>query len=124
MHQLTRERAEAIVEVVAPDLQLVSITRASASFTNDVRFLDCRTSVGSQVRLVAKFLVDKPDYAARCARAQFHALGLARAHGVPAPEPLFLDETGEVMGVPGVVTRFIEGRLVASPRDPVKWAVA
>ena len=74
------------------------------------------------MRLVVKFLVDKPDYAARCARAQFHALGLARAHSVPAPEPVFLDETGEVLGVPGVVMRFVEGRLVASPGDPVKWA--
>ena len=47
---------------------------------------------------------------------------LARAHRVPVPEPLLLDETGEVLGVPGVVSRSIEGRQIADPKDPEKWA--
>ena len=74
------------------------------------------------MRLAVKFLVDNPEYAGRSAKAQFHALELAREHGVPAPEPLLLDETGEVFGVPGVVTRFVDGRQVANPLDPLKWA--
>ena len=52
----------------------------------------------------------------------FHAAVLAREHGVPVPEPVLLDETGEVLGVPGVVSRFIEGRQVANPESPKRWA--
>ena len=95
---------------------------APNSFTNDVRILECLTPSGSHVRLVVKFLVDEPDYAAQCATTHFHALRLAGAHGIPAPEPLYLDETGEVLGVPGIVTRLVEGQQVARPQDPTAWA--
>ena len=120
MHELTSERARSIVQTVAPGHELVSVTRARGSFTNDARILECRTPAGSGVRLVVKFLVDQPTYASRSAAAEFHALRLARAHGIPAPEPVYLDETGAVLGTPGIVTRFVEGRQVADPRDPTK----
>ena len=123
-HEFTSARAESIVRVVAPDHRLVTVSPASGSFTNDVRILECRTRAGNHLRLVVKFMVDQPEYASRCATAQFRALTLVRAHGVPAPEPIFLDETGEVLGVPVDVNRFVEGRQVANPRDPVEWAEA
>ena len=72
--------------------------------------------------LVVKFLIDEPEFASQCAIANFHALGLATAHGVPAPEPIYLDETGEVLGVPGFVTRFVDGQQVAKPLDTREWA--
>ena len=124
MHDLTTERAQSIVQTVAPGYRLVSVTPAFGSFTNDVRILECQTSKGNADRLVVKFMVDEPEFAAQCAKAEFHALMLVRAHGVPAPEPIYLDETGGVLGVPGVVTRFVEGRQVANPQDVTKWAEA
>ena len=116
------ERAQRIVEAIDPRLQVVSTSPAAGSFTNDSRVLECRTTAGSRVRLVAKFLVAKPEQASRIAAVSFHAAGLARRHGVPAPEPVLLDETGEVMGVPGVVSRFAEGRQIADPESPERWA--
>ena len=56
------------------------------------------------------------------ATADFHGLQIARRHGIPAPEPVFLDATGELLGVPGIVTRFVRGRQIANPEDPVVWA--
>ncbi|MCH8206294.1 MAG: phosphotransferase [Chloroflexi bacterium] len=122
MQRLSTDRAQSIVRTVAPGHRLVSVTPARGSFTNDVRILECKTRSGKNVRLVVKFLVDQPVYASRSAVAEFRALRLARAHGVPAPEPIYLDETGSLLGVPGVVTRFVEGRQVADPRNPVEWA--
>lgn len=122
MHKLTTERAQSIVQTVAPGHQLVSVTPAHGSFTNDTRILDCRTLAGSDLRLVVKLMVAHPAFASQCAIAEFHALRLARAHCIPAPEPIYLDEIGGVLGTPGVVTRFVEGRQVADPRDPAKWA--
>jgi aminoglycoside phosphotransferase (APT) family kinase protein len=122
MQRLSTDRAQAIVKTAAPGHELVSVTPARAGFTNDVRILACKTRSGKSVRLVVKFLVDQPVYASRSAVAEFSALRLARAHGVPAPEPIYLDETGSLLGVPGIVTRYVEGRQVAAPRDPIKWA--
>ena len=122
MHPLTTERAQAIVETVAPGHRVASVTPARGSFTNDARIFECRTPAGTRVRLVVKLLIDQPIYASRSAVAGFRGLQLARDHGVPAPEPIYMDETGSVLGAPGVVTRYVEGRQVADPRDPVEWA--
>ncbi len=122
MHELTMEHAQSIVQTVDPGYKLVSVRPTLGSFTNDARILECRTRAGTLVRLVVKFLIDEPEEANRCAIAGFHALGLAQAHGVPVPEPIFLDEIGDVLGVPGIVTRFVEGRQAWNPRDPALWA--
>ncbi len=124
MYDLATERAQSIVQTIAPGYQLLAVKPTQGSFTNDARILECGTPGGSHVRLVVKFLIDEPDSASLCAIAHFHALGLSLAHGVPVPEPVYVDETGGVLGVPGVVTRFVEGRQVANPRDPVEWAEA
>ncbi len=108
MYDLTIERAQSIVQTVASGHQLVSLTEARGSFTNDVRILECRNLAGSRVRLVVKFLIDEPASAPQQAVAEFQALRLARAHGIPVPETIYLDNVGEVLGVPGVVTRFVE----------------
>ena len=118
----THGRAQRIAEAIDPRLRVVSTAPATGSFTNKARILECRTPTGSRVRLVVKFLVDKPELASRIAAVSFHAASLAREHGVPVPEPLLLDETGEVLGVPGVVSRFVQGAQVADPESPEKWA--
>ena len=56
------------------------------------------------------------------ATADFHGLRIARKHGIPAPEPVLLDSTGELLGVPGIVTTFVEGTQNANPSDPKSWA--
>lgn len=122
MYDLTQEHAQSIVQAVTPDYNLVSVKNAFGSFTNDARVLECRTASGTRVRLVVKFLIDEPDEATHCALASFHALQLARRHGVPVPEPVYLDETGKVLGVPGIVTRLVEGRQMVNPKDHVQWA--
>ncbi|MCH7800015.1 MAG: phosphotransferase [Chloroflexi bacterium] len=120
--RLTPEHAQHILRTVSSDLTLVSITPVRAAFTNEVRILECRTPSGNTLRLVVKLLTDDPEDAARRASADFHGLQIARAHGIPAPEPIFLDPTGEVLGVPGIVTRFVEGRQIAAPENVRDWA--
>ena len=124
MHNLTFEHAQSIVQAAVPGHQLVSIKSAFGSFTNDVRILECRTPEGHARRLVVKFVVDQSEYSTRNAVAHFHALQLARVHGIPVPEPVFLDETGKVLGAPGLVTGFIEGKQIADPEYYFGWAKA
>jgi aminoglycoside phosphotransferase (APT) family kinase protein len=115
MFDFTTERAQLIVDKVEPGLRLVAVSPAYGAFTNEGRILDCRTPAGNDMRLVVKLLTDDPEDAARRAAADFHGLKVARAHDIPAPEQILLDETGEVLGVPGIVTRFVEGRQIAGP---------
>ena len=120
-HPVPDQLARSIVTAVDVGLRLVSSAPAFGSFTNTSLVLTCETPAGATVEFVAKFLDDEPDSASRCARASYRALRLARAHGIPVPEPVYVDETGAVMGVPGIVTQLVEGRQQANPPDPVSW---
>lgn len=113
-------RAQCVVDTVAPGSRLLSVNPARAAFTNAVDVLDTVSSDGQRRRLVVKRMTDEPDL--ERATADFHGLQIARRHGIPAPEPVFLDATGDLLGVPGIVTRFVRGRQNANPEDPVEWA--
>ncbi len=57
------------------------------------------------------------------ASREYKAFELMNKAGIPSPEPLLLDTTGELLGVPGIVTRFVNGNLVLElPADPLQWA--
>lgn len=47
--------------------------------------------------------------------AEHHVLARAHAAGIPAPEPLLLDQSGERLGSPGFIMREIPGGRAASP---------
>lgn len=47
----------------------------------------------------------------RIAADEYRLLGLLQAAGIPAPAPLYLDESGELFGRPCLVVSFIEGSL-------------
>ena len=49
------------------------------------------------------------------ARDEFRLLTALRAAGLPAPAPYDLDETGELLGAPGVVIEYIEGETDFAP---------
>ena len=119
--QLDFAGAQRVLDAVAPGSRLLSVTPAAAAFTNAVDVLDIVSPNGQRSRFVVKRLTDEPD--PERATADFHGLRIARRHGIPAPEPLLLDSTGEVLGMPGIVTRSVRGRQIANPEDPVEWAI-
>jgi aminoglycoside phosphotransferase (APT) family kinase protein len=55
------------------------------------------------------------------AESEFRALALAGAHGVAAPEPVWIDRIG-LFPERAVVTSFIEGTVQLQPWDPLDWA--
>ena len=112
--------AERIVDEVVTRHKLVSVRPAHAAFTNAVHILETESAGGHNLRLVVKQLTDDPD--PERAIAEYHGLQIARKHGIPAPEPVLLDNTGSLLGVPGIVTSFVEGRQIADPEDPRRWA--
>ena len=121
MNDLTTEHAQRIVSTIFPGHRLLSLTPAAAAFTNSVHILRCVSPAGNEMRLAVKRMTDDPD--PERAAADFHGLRIARKHGIPAPEPLYLDETGELLGIPGIVSGFIEGGQVSRPEDVTSWSV-
>jgi aminoglycoside phosphotransferase (APT) family kinase protein len=51
----------------------------------------------------------------RIARDEFALLRIVRAHGVAAPEPVYLDDSGELFPTPVLVVAFIEGETAIAP---------
>ena len=118
--RLDLSRARRILDAAAPGHRLLSITPATAAFTNSVHVLDTVSPKGHGLRLVVKRMIDDPD--PQRATADYYGLHIARSHGIPTPEPILLDATGEVLGTPGIVTTFVRGKQIANPESPIEWA--
>ena len=118
--KLDETGGQLVLDRIAPGHRFVGAIAADAAYTNQVEILDALDSDGARIRLVVKRLTDSRD--AKRAAAEFHALQIARQHGVPAPKPLFLDSTGELLGLPGIITAFAPGKQVMLPRDVESWA--
>ena len=86
--------AQLILDTVAPGQHLLDVSPAAAAFTNFVQVLDTLSPAGNRLRLVVKRMTDDPHPAR--ATADFRGLQIARRHGIPAPEPIYLDSTGIV----------------------------
>ena len=57
---------------------------------------------------------DKPS-------CEFHALRLLRAHGLPVPPPLLLDDDGSLLGLPGIITEYRPGCQIEPPTAAPRW---
>ena len=54
---------------------------------------------------------------ANIARDEFRLLRIVRSHGVTAPEPIFLDESGELFATPIVAIEYVDGETEFAPSD-------
>ena len=116
------DRLQAIVHEAVPGSRLLSVGSAFGAFTNDVIVVECKERTGRAFKLVIKNFVDEPEFASKCAQASFRALEMSKTLSVPVPQPILKDETGELLGAPGLITSFVEGRQIASPKDTSAWA--
>ena len=116
------DQLQAILYEAVPGSQPLSARPAFGAFTNDVIIVEYKERTGRISKLVIKHFVDEPEFASKCAQASFRALELAEAQSVPVPQPILKDEKGEILGIPGLITSFVEGRQIASPKDIPAWA--
>ena len=101
----------------------IAISLAPGSYSNLTHIVIARDASGDEFRIVVRRykifgLYDRGEKA----RREFTALQCACRNGVPAPQPLYLDEVGELLGIPGIVTRYVPGSQIHSPVDPIAWA--
>ena len=121
---LPEQTARNLLDIIAPGSVLVSITVPNGSFSNYTHILTARLKDGKPYQVVVRRYKVFGDYdRGEKARREFNTFRLLNQHKVSAPEALYLDETGEVLEIPGIVTRFVEGNLIMdTPTDPLDWA--
>lgn len=113
-----------LLGAIAPGSVLESIRVADGSFSNYTHIVNARLKDGNLYKVVVRRYKIFGDYdRGEKARREFRTFELLNQHNIPAPEALYLDETGDVLEIPGIVTRFVEGSLLLeAPPDPMDWA--
>jgi aminoglycoside phosphotransferase (APT) family kinase protein/RimJ/RimL family protein N-acetyltransferase len=98
-----------------------SMKRESASGTVH-RLTVVRADGQRRSLVVRRYPDDEPEWpAAEQALREWGALTGLSGSGVPAPQPVFLDLEGHVLGRTGLVASYVPGRAVPNPPDPSAW---
>lgn len=121
---LSEQNARTLLNIIAPGSVLTSITIPDGSFSNYTHIVTAQLKDGSPYQIVVRRYKVFGDYdRGEKARREFKTFELLNQHKVPAPEALYLDETGDVLEIPGIVTRFVKGSLMMdTPPEPLDWA--
>ena len=124
-HTLSFEIVQKLLDEISPGSRPIAIRLAPGSYSNFTHIVTARDSNRAEICLVVQRYQAFGHYdRGQKARREFAALQYACQNGIPAPQPLLLDETGDLLGIPGIVTRYVPGAHIESPLDPLTWARA
>ena len=121
---LPQEIVLTLLEKIAPGSTLLHVELLPGSFSNHTHLVEARLPCGETLKCAVRRYQVYGNYdRGEKARREFKAFELMNRSGIPSPEALLLDDTGDLLGVPGIVTRFVEGALVLDgPAEPLAWA--
>src|SRR5688572_8993123 len=121
---LSLQTAQNLLDVIAPGSHVNSIAMAEGSFSNYTHIVTAKLKDENLYKIAVRRYKVFGDYdRGEKAVREFKAFELLNRHQVLGAEALYLDKTGEVLGMPGIVTKFVEGSLVMdAPSDPLDWA--
>ena len=119
-----KETAYALLERTVPGSSLLKIELLPGSFSNHTHLVEIRLPNGNLYKIVVRRYKVFGDYdRGEKAHREFKTFELLNRQQVPAPEPLLLDQSGDILGSPGIVTGFVEGNLIMDvPPDVMDWA--
>lgn len=117
------EALQSLLGIILPGYVFLSAHSLEGDFSNSTHLVDAEAPDGSVVHIVTRQYAVFGDYdRGEKARREFKTLQLLRSHAAPVPEPLYLDDSGMILGSPGIVTRYMPGRLIMSQPYPEEWA--
>ena len=113
-----------LLERIAPGSRLTRVELLPGSFSNHTHLVEARLPDGNMLKCAVRRYQVFGDYGRdEKARREYKAFELMNRCGIPSPEPLLLDDSGSILDVAGIVTRFVEGELrLENPSDPLDWA--
>ena len=124
LNDLQEEIILPLLARVIPGSSLLNVELLPGSFSNYTHLVEACLPDGSLNRIVVRRYKIFGEYdRGEKARREFKTFELLNQNQVPAPQALLLDETGEILGAPGIVTGFVEGSLLLeAPTDLMDWA--
>lgn len=121
------DRLAALRDRLAPGAHIGAVRRLSGSARCGIHALDLTVQSDTPLRAILRryptsYIGEDPEVV----RREWEALRLARGANVPTPEPLLLDETGELFKVPALVMSRLPGRplarrLASAAPDATEW---
>jgi len=98
------ESLQAVLEIIEPGSTFVALHSLAGDFSNSTHLVDGRTPDGALFQVVTRRYAIFGDYdRGEKARREFKTLQLLKRYGLPAPDPLYLDDDGAILGSPGIV---------------------
>lgn len=120
----TRDVVQAVLTTVAPGSIARSVQPLAGSYSVVTHVVTASNPDGPLIRLVVRRYV--PGDRALKSRIEYNALSFLQEADVPAPSPILLDDSGSILGTPGIVTRYVPGSQLMHPTDhpegPAAWA--
>jgi aminoglycoside phosphotransferase (APT) family kinase protein len=114
-----------MLNAIAPGSSLLAVSPLPGSYSNYSHLVEARAADGLFSRFVIRRYAVFGDYdRGEKARREFRTFELLQRHGIPAPRPLLLDDTGDLLGSPGIVTAYVDAEMVQQPAGPLAWARA
>lgn len=112
-----------LLQRIAPGSVRSELSPLPGSYSNFTCLLRTETAAGEMRRFALRRYAVFGNYdRGEKARREFKTLQLLQANGIPAPVPIYLDDSGALLGTPGIVTQYVPGALVFAPEDPIAWA--
>ena len=112
----------AVLDALDLDNRTFSIHTLPSTFSNFTHLVNVELEDGSTRRMVLRrYNPANYDAGHNKHHCEFHALKLLHKQGIPVPPPLLLDESGEFLGLPGIVTEYVEGTPIELPADAARW---
>jgi aminoglycoside phosphotransferase (APT) family kinase protein len=125
-HRPTDSCAQALLDQIAPSSRLTGISNMAGSYSNFTHAIDYQSPAGAAERVVLRRFNPQNGKMAFKARLEFSVYSWLQDIGVPVPRPIYLDDTPNLLDLPGFVVSFIPGRQVMwpdnPPDDPLRWA--
>ena len=92
------------------------------SYSNFTHLLEVKADDGDARRLVLRRYNPANNEGGHDKHlCEYHALKMLAAARIPAPEPLLLDETGDLLGLPGIVTAYVAGAPLDMATEATRW---
>jgi aminoglycoside phosphotransferase (APT) family kinase protein len=122
--QFSEKVARKLLRSLSPGSQLVSITVPDGSFSNFTHVVAARLKDGEIYKVVVRRYKIFGNYdRGEKARREFQTFELINRYQVPAPQALMLDDSGDILGSPGIVVSFVPGHLrMDAVSNPIDWA--
>ncbi len=121
-YSLSPETCHALLAEIDPSSTLASVRPMGAEGTHPAFVIEAQTARGTVLQLAVKCYRSDVGPASTRARTEFKTLQMLQKHAVPVPVPLYLDEQGALLGMPGMVTTFVTGKQVMKALDALGYA--